>query len=59
MEEDPQMLIPQDVALGVEGDLQAVIPLDVALDVEEYEAYELGFVFLVALHIERLSCHDW
>ena len=43
----------------MEGDLQAVIPLDVALDVEEYEAYELGFVFLVALHIERLSCHDW
>ena len=36
------------------GGLQAPVLLDVALDMEEDEAYVLGFVVLVALHVEQL-----
>ena len=45
------MLVPVDVALGVEEGLQALVPLGVALLVEEDEAFAFGFAFLVALQV--------
>ena len=44
------MLVPHDVALGVEEGLEALVPLGVILVVEDDDAYALGFAFLVALH---------
>ena len=54
------MLVPRDVALGVEEGLEALVPLGVALVLEEDEEYVLGCAFLVAHHDARplLISHD-
>ena len=48
------MLIPRDVALGVEEGLEALVPLGVALVLEEGEECALDCAFLVALRVGLL-----
>ena len=48
------MLVPHDVALGVEEGLEALVPLGVALVLEEGEECALGCAFLVVLRVGRL-----
>ena len=45
------MLVPHDVALGMEEGLEALVALGVTLVLEEDEKYALGCAFLVALHV--------
>ena len=48
------MLVPRDVALGMEEGLEALVPLVVVLVVEEDEEYAFGCAFLVVLRGARL-----
>ena len=48
------MLVPRDVALGMEEGLEALVPLGVSLVLEEGEECALGCAFLVALRVGRL-----
>ena len=48
------MLVPRDVALGMEEGLEALGPLGVVVVVEEDEGYALGCAFLVVLCDARL-----
>ena len=48
------MLVPHDVALGVEEGLEALVPLGVSLVLEEGEECALDCAFLVALRVGLL-----